>query len=304
MRTGVLSDSSIRRNNPELFTMTAVQHDNLYGRPHIAAPALEMKEGKDRRRRIIRPRFPYMMHHELAKMMNPLNVKQGEEAFTGKLDTALLPKEDKSFLSVVADFDRHNPSYSTKRGMRPETAYLLQESDFDTTSRTFTNLFHVGRNQAPKRMNMPVNEVYEKLQKKFVKKDRLITNKFTSDDIVKLDAAYKKLKEMIDGGVKFENYEDPLDELNVAPVPPNKMMRRRSQSVLAPPPVKDLLANPDTINYAPGSLLLNALPPVPVENEMAMVSVNSVGSMTEYERLNQNYKANSESPSLFYREIY
>ena len=77
-RTGVLSDAYIRKHSPELFPLDAYSHENLYGQPLVQK---RVHKRKERPRRVDRPRAPYMMHHEFAKMMSTMNVKAAHDAF-------------------------------------------------------------------------------------------------------------------------------------------------------------------------------------------------------------------------------
>ena len=127
-RTGVLSDEYTRRiGAPELFPLDPRIHDNIYGQ------VLPVKGKKHRHRRIYRPRAPYLQHHELAKMMNPINVRVPHEAFGSQLTAAINSRPSQTFKQVVEQHDINFPGYSTAAGMLPENAYFMSEMELDPT---------------------------------------------------------------------------------------------------------------------------------------------------------------------------
>ena len=71
------------------------------------------------------PHVVDMMHHELAKQLNPMNVKVPHDAFGNELEDAIFSQPSDSFEAVVARYNANFPGYTTEDGMRPETAYFI-----------------------------------------------------------------------------------------------------------------------------------------------------------------------------------
>ena len=142
--------------------MDAYTHENLYGQPRLEKHGMHTKKKRGRARRIYRPRAPYMMHHELAKQLNPMNVKVPHDAFGNKLEDAIFSGPSDSFEAVVARYNANYPGYTTEDGMRPETAYFISEMRIDP-ERIFGEVTRFGTFPNTRRMGRPLNEVYERL---------------------------------------------------------------------------------------------------------------------------------------------
>ena len=161
-RTGVLSDAHIRQHSAELFPLDAYTHENLYGQPHLEKHGMHTKKKRGRARRIYRPRAPYMLHHELAKQLNPMNAKVPHEAFGNHLEDAIFSGPSDSFEAVVARYNANFPGYTTENGMRPETAYFISEMRIDP-ERIFGERTRFGTFPNTRRMGLPLNDLYERL---------------------------------------------------------------------------------------------------------------------------------------------
>lgn len=164
MRTGVLSDAHIRKHSPELFLLDARTHSNIYERPRLTSNDFYTKKQKLRRHRpIVRPRAPYMHHHELAKMMNPLNPKEVHESFGEKLEAIVNAKPSPSFNSVVEKHNIAYPFYATTRGMLPENAYFLSQMNLNPIQH-FGQSNRFGRFPSGAKMARPLVDFVEKLR--------------------------------------------------------------------------------------------------------------------------------------------
>ena len=161
-RTGVLSDTYIRKHNAELFPLDAYTHENLYGQPLIDRHKMHVKKKGGRARRIYRPRAPYLAHHDFSKMMDPMNVKVPHKAFGDELEAAAFSAPSESFNAVVERYNRNFPGYTTQDGMRRETAYFISEVGIDP-ERIFGEVTRFGTFPNARRMGRPLSDLYERL---------------------------------------------------------------------------------------------------------------------------------------------
>ena len=127
MRTGILADATAEgRFNP----MSQEMHDQLLAKAHFQKHGLTMKRRRDDRYRAPqRPRAPYMALAEYAQILNPLNPQPFVESHGLLLEAAKSHQPQRSFSSVVEQFNASHPSYSTEMGMNPVTAFFIQQLD-------------------------------------------------------------------------------------------------------------------------------------------------------------------------------
>ena len=189
MRSGVLSDESIRKSAAEYFHLDSRTHERLYGQPHLKKH--DFFTGKQlwkRTRSTPRPTAPYMAHHALSQIVSPNNVKTVHEAFGDKLETALHGKPDPSLNSVLESFNLKHPNHTTNLGMLPETAFFITELGINPATyfqgrHPTLGRFAMGANRF--RMGAPLHSFYEKLHD-------AATLMGYNEDIFKFNAAYEK----------------------------------------------------------------------------------------------------------------
>jgi len=199
MRTGILSDESIRKNNAELFPLDVRKHDLLYGKPKLQKH--DFFTGRQlwkRARPISRPRTPYMAHHEYAQMMNPLNVKQVHEQFVTSLNQSINAKPSRTLMEGVEEFRRAYPEY---KQTSMQNAFFITEMGLEPA-----NFFQKGVNQYmkkpdPTKMIMPLSELVQKTHEYYR------TQGATPEEIKSVIEAYELTKKHMFSNVLENAYE-------------------------------------------------------------------------------------------------
>lgn len=162
MRTGVLADE----NALKIFAPHSQEfHDTHLAKPHLHKHGMQFKKGRsDRYKPPARPRAPYMALYEYAQLLNPLNPTPFVESFGERLDAVATYQPPKSFQGVVAKFDADNPSYSTERGIKRETAYFIQQLIDIGYQIAPDDIFLTGHgNISRTKVNRPLHSLYERL---------------------------------------------------------------------------------------------------------------------------------------------
>ena len=72
MRKGILSDENAKMFEPLPF----IANERHFGQPHVHKTTKRTKKRKQGYTNTPRPRTPYIAHHELAQLIDPLNPRK------------------------------------------------------------------------------------------------------------------------------------------------------------------------------------------------------------------------------------
>ena len=130
MRTGVLSDANAKMFEPLPF----IANERHFGQPHIHKTTKRTKKRKQGYANTHRPRTPYIAHHELAQLIDPLNPRKHLDVFEQHMEMALFPKPPKSFDTYVSQFREMHPRFNE---LRDEAAFMFQKLNLDPNNKKY-----------------------------------------------------------------------------------------------------------------------------------------------------------------------
>ena len=130
MRTGVLSDTNAKMFEPLPF----IANERHFGQPHVHKTTKRTRKRKQGYANTHRPRTPYIAHHELAQLIDPLNPRKHLDVFEQHMEMALFPKPPKSFDTYVSQFREMHPRFNE---LRDEAAFMMQKLNLDPNDKKY-----------------------------------------------------------------------------------------------------------------------------------------------------------------------